>query len=130
MSLVKKTYEIQGYTFTVLPTTIFNRKQLEAALREARDAILESGKIQQQLYEREKALLLSQEDPSIEIPPKPELSDHDEYDPLIVIFKTITEGPHDKLDWEHFDTKIAEDALENFQPSARRIALEVAGYLS
>lgn len=129
-TLPKKEYEIQGLKFTLKPTTVANRKRLESYLESARDEMIRNADLAVQRWERERALIESRTDPDIEIPDEPEESDRDEYQTAFDMFVLLTDGPHEQLSFEDFDIKYAEDALENFLPSASRIASGLATLVS
>jgi hypothetical protein len=124
--LPKKEYEINGETFTVKPTTVANRKRIEAYLENSRQEILQNVELAEKRLEREIAIRQSKEDPSIEIPPEIEMSDRDDYQTAFDLFKLLTDGPHEVLVFEEFDIAYARDALENFLMSAAGIGSTLA----
>lgn len=95
----KPTYDVQGHTFTLKVTSPRNRKIVNEILE----------------YEN--------------VPADDEAAVQDEYRLYLDLFIAITDGPHDKLDFEDFDVKASEAALADFFPSAVATAMKRSGYL-
>lgn len=106
----KPTYIVQGHEFTLKPTTIRNRRAVTSYLSESTKRLAETDTENIEdigdLIER-----------------------FDEFRMFFDIFRIVTDGPHDKIDFEDFDVKLGEVALADFFPTATVMTLRQIGFL-
>lgn len=111
-----KTYKVQNLDFELLPTTPANRRAFDEIGKErARKA-----------RERSQAL-----DDYIDgkTDEEPDLPEYEDQQYLFNAFCAITKGEHEKLDYEQFDAKVSEVAIEDFLPAATATEMRRRGYL-
>ena len=113
----KPVYKEQGLEFVLKRTTPKNRKEVETYFEKYGEGMVE--KIRRlRMISKGKEISLDGLD-----------GFPDEYETYFDLFKILTVGPHDKLDFEDFDVKVAEQALADFLPSAKRTVIERVGSL-
>lgn len=128
----QKTYIVQGMVFTLKETTPANRRLLEELTKreiEKSDKALEASRDQIIWQQKNIAFQLGDldEDPG-ERPEVPPLQD--EYLFYFEVFKALTEGEHDKLDFDNFNIKIAEKVRSDFLPESNPILTNLINSLS
>lgn len=126
----KPTYQVQGYSFTLKPTSIENRELIREWMRKERELLSQIAQDIRSNMKRENLLTLESAgkyDRKIhgEIPEEIDV-EHDEYAFYFEYFCMMTDGPHDQLDRRKFDIKITEGIKEDFLPEAYRTATSMA----
>ena len=111
---VKPTYMVHGNVFTLKATSPRNRKIVNAFFEEQGEKINELMDVDPDSIESLEQLSAI----------------YDEYESYFKLFHLLTDGPHEKLDFEDFDVKVAEVAIRDFFPEATSIAMQRAGFLS
>ena len=116
----KNTYEIQGHTFVLAPTTPKRRDALDALIKakdeEQRDFVAAVSAAESAGVSWVSRLDLLPDPP-------------DEYRFYFDVFCAVTDGPHEKLVFEDFDTKAGEVALQDFLPTQKLTELRLIGFL-
>jgi len=112
----RPTYEEQGETFTLVKTSKHNRDRLQEYMSERNE----------RMVQREDALEKQAMGENLD----EELPDPiNQYEMYWDWFVMLTEGPHEKIDREHFDEKLGEKVLSDFVPQATRTLLVQQGLL-
>jgi hypothetical protein len=108
-------YKVQGFEFTLRPTTVRTRKTLQDLYRQQAQEEVDSLDALDTLEETGEVSDLREP--------------LDEYRWYFDLFCTLTEGPHDMLDFEDFDIKCGERVLSDFLPAATRTLMQQTGFL-
>ena len=122
----KEVYMVQGMRFTLKETSIENRETITQYMEEFHRKLADLATALRRNIAREE-LVKSKDSGNFdgEIPDELEVTPIDEYAFYQEIFRCITVGPHDKIDWRKFDCKIAEEAKNDFLLDAQKTVAEL-----